>query len=130
MSAMVGLKGRKNTYSTNTALSDSGVRMSLIDKSLAEYIGVEYTNREINFISISGHSIKALEAIIPEVEVEGEVLKYEAMAVAEIPRVVKEVLRGNGLDENIIIGILTLERANMIPNTATGKLERAESFIF
>jgi len=35
--------------------------------------------------------VKALEAIVPVLEVEGEVLKYEAVAVAEIPESVKNV---------------------------------------
>jgi hypothetical protein len=56
-------------------------------------------------------------------------LKYEAVAVAEIPERVKEALRESAIDENIIIGILTIERANMIPDTKTGTLRRIESFI-
>jgi hypothetical protein len=48
--------------------------------------------------------------------VEGEVLKYEATAASEIPKKVKEVLRKSEIDENIIIGILKIERANMIPD--------------
>jgi predicted aspartyl protease len=47
-----------------------------------------------------------------------------------MPNVVKETLKKNGLDENIIVGVLTLERANMVPDTTTGKLEKVESFIF
>ena len=56
-------------------------------------------------------------------------LKYEPMAVAEIPKNVKETLKENQLDENIILGVLTLERANMIPDITTGTLKRVESFI-
>jgi len=121
--------GAKESYSS-TVLVDSGARMSLLDKHLAEKMGVEYTGREINFLSISGHTVKGLEAIIPKIEVEGEALKYEPVAVAEIPKGVKEALRTSKLDENLIIGILTLERANMITDTTTGKLRRVESFIF
>jgi predicted aspartyl protease len=128
--ARVKLTGTRTDYSTDLALADSGARMSLVERLLAERIGVEYTRREIGFVSVSGHTVKALEAIVPEMEVEGETLKYEAIAVAEIPNVVKETLRKNGFDENVIVGILTLERANMVPNTATGKLEKVESFIF
>jgi len=57
-------------------------------------------------------------------------LKYEPVAVAEIPKAVKEALRTSELDENLIIGILTLERANMITDTTKGTLRRVESFIF
>jgi len=128
--ARVRLLGTKASHSANTVLADSGARMSLVDRHLAEHVGVQYTGRDINFVSISGHTVKASEAIVSELEVEGEVLRYEAVAVAEIPNTVKETLKKNGLDENIVVGVLTLERANMIPDTTTGKLEKVESFIF
>jgi len=127
--AKVKLSGAKESYSS-TVLVDSGARMSLLDKQLAEKMGVEYTGREINFLSISGHTVKGLEAIVPKIEVEKEALKYEPVAVAEIPKAVKEALRTSELDENFIIGILTLERANMITDTTTGTLKSVESFIF
>lgn len=126
MKAKVRLSGVKKSYSS-TVLTDTGARMTLVDKSLAERIGVQYTGRTINFVS--GQVVKALEALVSELEVEGEVLKYEAVAVAEIPEKVKEALRKSEIDENIIIGILTIERANMIPDTTTGILRRVESFI-
>jgi hypothetical protein len=126
--AKVKLSGVRGSYSS-TALTDTGARMSLIDKSLAERVGVQYTGRTIDFISVSGHIVRASEAVVSELEVEGEVLRYEALAVTEIPEKVKEALRRSGFDENIIIGILTIERANMIPDTATGALRRVESFI-
>ena len=127
--AKVRLSGMKDSYSS-TVLIDSGARMSLLDKVLAEKLGVEYTGRKVNFISISGHTVKGLEAILSQIDVEGEVLKYEPVAVAEIPKTVKEALRKSKLDENMIVGILTLERANMIPDTTTGTLKKIESFIF
>jgi len=126
--ANVRFWGLKDSYSS-TVLVDSGARMSLLDRILAEKLGVEYTGREINFTSISGHTVKGLEAIVPKIDLEGETLKYEPVVVAEIPRKVKEALRSGNLDENIIIGILTLERANMIPDTTTGTLKRSEIFI-
>jgi len=127
--ASVKLRGLKTSYSTNNAFVDSDARMTIVERRIAEHIGVEYTGRRVNFISISGHKIKASEAMILEMNIEGEVLKYEAVAVADIPNTVKEVLKKNNLDENVVIGILTLERANMIPNTTTGKLKKVESFI-
>ena len=127
--ARVRLLGVKDSYSS-TVLIDSGARMSLLDKILAEKLGVEYTGREINFVSISGHAARGLEAILPQINVEGEVLKYEPVVVAEIPKTIKEALRKSDLDENIVIGVLTLERANMIPDTTTGTLKKIKSFIF
>jgi hypothetical protein len=126
--AKVRLSGVMESYSSN-ALTDTGARMTLIDRSLAERVGVQYTGRVIDFVSVSGHVVKALEAVVPELEVEGEVLRYEAVAVAEVPERVKEALRKSGIDENVIIGLLTIERANMMPDATTGTLRRVESFI-
>jgi hypothetical protein len=125
---MVRLSGTRESYSS-IALVDAGARMTLIDKSLAERVGVQFTGRVVNFVSVSGHVVKALEAVIPELEIEGEALKYEAVAVAEVPERVREVLRKSEMDENVIVGFLTIERASMVPDTATGVLRRVESFI-
>ena len=127
--AKVKLHGRKGSYSS-TALVDTGARMSLVDKSTAEHIGVEYTGRKLDFISISGHVVEASEAVVLELVLEGELLKYEAIAVVDMPENVKEVLREAGFDENLVIGILTLERANMMPDTTTGALKKARGFLF
>jgi len=127
--AAVRLLGSKGSYTTSNALVDTGARMTLIDRGLAEHIGVEYTGRKLSLISVSGHRIEALEALIPEFVLEGETLKYEAVAVAEISGEVKEALRRSGLDEHVIIGLLTLERAGMVPNAVTGRLERVEIFV-
>lgn len=127
--AKVRLSGLKESFSS-TVLIDTGARMTLIDRSLAERIGVQYTGRIIDFISVSGHVVRALEAVVSELEIEGEVLKYDVLAVTDIPEKVKEILRKSEVDENIVIGVLTIERANMIPDTTTGVLRRVESFIF
>ena len=126
--ARVRLSGARGSYSS-TAIADTSARMTLIDKSLAKRVGVQYTGRVIDFVSVSGHVVRALEAVVPEFEIEGELLKYEAVAVAEIPERVKEVLRKSEIDENVIVGVLTIERANMVPDTATGTLRKVESFI-
>jgi hypothetical protein len=104
--------------------------MTLVDRLLAERIGVVYTGRVLSLVSISGHILKALEAVVPVLEVEGGVLKYEAIAVSDIPEDVKKVLKESNLDESIVIGLLTIERASMVPNTTTGTLRRkVESYI-
>ena len=61
--ARVYLRGYKRSCSS-TALVDTSVRMTLIDKLLAEEIGVEYTGRILSFISISGQPVKAFEAVV------------------------------------------------------------------
>ena len=126
--ARISLRESKDSYSS-IALVDTGARMTLVDRLLAERIGVVYTGRVLSLVSISGHILKALEAVVPMLEVEGEVLKYEAIAVSDIPEDVKKVLKESSLDENIVIGLLTIERASMVPDTTTGTLRKVESFI-
>jgi len=127
--ARVSMSGSRGSYSS-IALVDTGARMTLVDRLVAERVGVEYTGRILGFTSISGHIVKAVEAIVPVFEVEGEVLKYEIVAVAGIPENVKRVLSQSGLDENVVVGLLTIKRANMVPDTTTGTLRRVESFLF
>jgi predicted aspartyl protease len=102
--AKVGLKGIKDGYSC-TALVDTGARMSLIDKSIADLVGVELTGREIDFVSVSGQMLRASEAVLREFEIEGEPLKYEVVIVAEIPEAVKGALMRSGLDGRVIVGL-------------------------
>jgi len=127
--AAIRLTGLKSSHTASNTLVDTGARMPIVDKSLAKRIGVDYTGRKLSLVSASGHRIEALEALIHEFILEGEVLKYEVVAVAEIPGEVRETLRKNELDERIIVGLLTLERAGTRPNTLTGKLERVEIFV-
>ncbi|MET1159575.1 MAG: aspartyl protease family protein [Thermoprotei archaeon] len=127
--ACVKIRGFRKEYSTKSALVDTGTRITVLDETKAEEIGVEYTGRELGLISISGHRVKAREAIVNELVIEDETLKYEALAVAKIPDNVKRVLSSNNLDTNIIIGLLTLERANLVPDTTRGYLRKAEGFI-
>jgi hypothetical protein len=61
--------GLRRSYSS-TVLTDTGARMGLIDKSLTERVGVQYTGRTIDFISVSSHIVRALEVIVSEIEVE------------------------------------------------------------
>jgi len=127
--AAVRLAGLKNSYTVDSALVDTGARMTLVDRSLAEHLGVVYTGRKLGFVPASGYRVEAVEAIVPELVLEGEALKYEAVAVTEIPGEVREALRRSGLEELLIVGLLTLERAGMKPNPVTRRLERVEGFI-
>jgi len=61
--ARAHLQGYKRFYSS-TALVDTSVRMTLIDRLLAEEIGVKCTGRILSFISISGQPVKASEAVV------------------------------------------------------------------
>jgi len=89
--ARVYLQGYKRSYSSTT-LIDTSIRMTLIDKLSAEEISVECTGRLLSFISISGQLVKASEAVVWMFEIEGEILRYEIIAVADITESVKKVL--------------------------------------
>jgi len=84
--AVVRLLSLKDGYTTSNALVDTGARMSLVDRDLAERIGVDHTGRKLSLISVSDHRIETPEALVPELVLEEETLKHEAVAVAEIPR--------------------------------------------
>jgi len=123
--ARVRLRGARTSYEAE-ALVDTGARMSILSERLAGEIGV---GRELSFISISGHRLRAREALVQELELEGVLLRYAVVAVAELPEPVRAVLREAGLDEEMVIRLLTLERANLVPDPTTGALRRVEAFI-
>ena len=126
--ARVSVEGSRGRYES-VALVDTGARMTLIDEGLAEELGTEYTGRRLSFIPVTGHRLYASEAVVRALRIEDELLRFEAVAVAKLPGNVKRALRENQVDENIVIGLLTLERANLIPDTATGVLRKIEAFM-
>ena len=126
--ARVRLRGARAVHEA-VALVDTGARMSILSEQLAQEVGVEFTGRELGFVSISGHRLRAREALVRELELEGVLLRYAVVAVAELPEPVRAVLREAGLDEDMVIGLLTLERANLVPDPTTGALRRVEAFI-
>ena len=121
-----GFKGSREC----TALVDTGAAMTVIDRGVAEEVGVMHTGRRRALISASGHKLDGEVVVIRELSIEGEVLDYEKALAVELSREVKEVLRGLGVDENIIVGLATVELAGFIPDTAAGKLRKVEAFLF
>ena len=86
--ASVKLRGLKASYSTNNALVDSGARMTIVERRIAEYVGVEYTGRRVNFLSISGHEVRASEAIVSEMDIEGITIvsgEHQITLIMKIP---------------------------------------------
>ena len=60
---------------------------------------------------------------------EDEILDCEKVLVVEFNEV-REALRKLDVDDSIILGVTTLELANFIPDIATGKLRKIETFLF
>mgnify|MGYP001118304941 CR=1 FL=1 len=124
--ALGGLKGSEK----HLALVDTGAIMTVIDKELAEAIGVTYTKRRRSLTSATGHKLEGEIAIVKELAVEDEVLDYEKVLVVEFNGEVKKALEKLCVDETIILGVTTVELASFIPDTTTGKLRKIEAFLF
>jgi len=127
--AKVVVKGSKGSVEC-TALVDTGAAMAVIDREAADAVGVMYTSRRRSLVSATGHKLEGEVVIIKELNIEGEVLDYEKALAVEFNDEVKKVLRNLGVDESIIVGVATVELAGFIPDTATGKLKRVETFLF
>jgi predicted aspartyl protease len=111
-------------------LVDTGAAMTVIDRSLAENVGVTYTGRRRSLVSATGHKLEGEVAIVRELVVEDEVLDYEKVMVVELSGDLRKVLREIGVDDSVIIGLTTVELAGLMPDTATGRLKKVETFLF
>ncbi len=127
--ARVRLKGMRSSREC-VALVDTGAAMTVIDKGLAEEVGVTYTGRKRSLVSATGHKLEGEVAIIRELVVEDEVLDYEKVMVVELSGEVSKVLRDMGVEDSVIIGLTTIELAGLMPDTATGRLKKVETFLF
>jgi predicted aspartyl protease len=127
--ARVSLKGMRGSKDC-IALVGTGAAMTVIDRSLAENVGVTYTGRRRSLVSATGHKLEGELAIVRELIVEDEVLDYEKVMVVELSGGLRKVLREMGVDDSVIIGLTTVELAGLMPDTATGRLKKAETFLF
>ncbi len=106
------------------ALVDTGSPMTVVDRGVAEALGLRPTGRTVKLATLSGVEVLCSEAVAELFEVEGEALAYERAAVCELPGSVREKLSAMGADPSLIIGVITLEAAGFAVNPVTGKLER------
>lgn len=127
--AEVTLRGSKSSEKC-VALVDTGALMTVIDKGLADAIGITLTGRKRSLTSATGHKLKGEIAIVKELTVEDEILDYEKVLVVEFDGEVRKALRKIGVDDSIILGVTTVELASFIPDTAKGKLRKIEAFLF
>ena len=125
----VSLKGMRSTKDC-IALVDTGAAMTVIDRSLAENVGVTYSGRRRYLVSATGHKLEGEVAIVRELVVEDEVLDYEKVMVVELSSGLRKVLREMGVDDSVIVGLTTVELAGLMPDTATGRLKKVETFLF
>jgi len=123
--AKVVIRGSKGSAEL-TALVDAGSSMTVVDRGLAEAIGVEYTDRERVIVTASGQEIVSKVAIVKELIVEDEPLKFERVLVMDFSENVKEGLKNLGVSDSMVLGMTTLESAGFMPDTTTGKLRRVK----
>jgi predicted aspartyl protease len=122
--AKVTLRGFKGCKELTT-LVDTGASMTVIDSSLADEVGVEFTGKERALVTASGHKLVGRVAIVKELIIEGESLDYERVLVLSFSEDLKKLLKELGVDQTIILGVTTLESAGLVPDPATGRLRRA-----
>jgi len=108
---------------------DGGAAITVIDKKVADFIGVIYTGRRRGLVGITGHKLEGEIGIVREFVIEGEVLNYERVLVVKMNENVKRVLRESGVDDSVVVGITTVESAGMIPDASTGRLRKVQVFI-
>jgi len=123
---VTGSKGSRE----GTALVDTGAVMTVVDRDVADAVGVVYTGRRRALISATGHRLEGEVAVVRELIVEGEVLDYEKVLAVRLNEEVKKGLRSLDVDDSIIVGVTTIELAGFIPDTATGRLRKIEAFLF
>jgi len=123
--AKVVIRGSKGSAEL-TALVDAGSSMTVVDRGLAEAIGVEYTDRERVIVTASGQEIVSKVAIVKELIVEDEPLKFERVLVMDFSENVKEGLKNLGVSDSMVLGMTTLEPAGFMPDTTTDKLRRVK----
>jgi len=116
-------------YSEGIALVDTGASVTIIDRDVADKVDVTYVKRTLTLTTASGHKMDGELAVINKLIIEGEELPYAHLLILKIPREVKEMLKSKELGDWGIIGLTTLELLNLTPDTTTGKLKKAESFM-
>ena len=112
------------------ALVDTGASMTVIDRSMAERLGATYMRRKRSLVSATGHRLEGEVGIVRELMIEGEPLDYEKVLVVEFGDEVKTALRKLDVCDSLILGVTTVELADFIPDTSTGRLRKVQAFLF
>jgi len=74
--AGVVVKGSRG-FRECTVFVDTGASMTVVDRGVADAVGVMYTGRRRMLISATGHRLEGEVAVVKELNIEGEVLDYE-----------------------------------------------------
>jgi len=121
--ARVVIRGTRGS-AEEVALVDTGSTYTLIDRELAQEIGVRSTSKKVKVIVADGHEIVGDLAVVEEIDVEGEVLPLAHLLVIDFPAGLAKRLEDLGLSKRAILGPLTLEALGLAPDTGVGRLKR------
>lgn len=105
---------------------DTGASITILDRGVAEDIGVEVTKMRGELVTASGHRVEGVIGVLRRMVLEDEELPYAYVLLTSIPEEVAKTLKRNGLDEWIIVGVTALELAGYIADPRTGVLRRTE----
>ena len=117
------LSGTKGSLE-GLALVDTGSLMCVVDEEAADRLGLKPTGRKLKLTTLSGGEVMCGEMISEFLELEGEKLVSERVAVCSLPGSVKGKLEAMDVSPNVIIGVITLEAAGLTVNPLTGELEK------
>ncbi len=106
------------------ALVDTGAIFMLLDRDVAEFVGVRYTGKTVELVTVSGHELKGELALVDKIVVEGEDSPYARVVVIVFSEELKESLRRLNVCDYCILGLLTLEELGLMPDTTTGMLRK------
>lgn len=107
------------------ALVDTGASVTILDRGVAEDIGVEITKMKRALVTASGHRVEGVVGILRKMALEEE-LPYAYVLLASIPKQVAEILEEEGLENWIIVGVTALELAGYAVDPRTGTLRKTE----
>ena len=111
------------------ALVDTGSSLTLIDREVADSIGVKHLGRKVKIIVADGHELHAELTIVDRLIIEGEELPYTHVATPSFTEELKERLRELELSDWCIIGPTTLELLQLTPNPTTGTLRKSTALL-
>jgi len=111
------------------ALVDTGASFTMLDREVADSVGVKYIGRRVRAVVADGHEVEGEFAVVDRLVVEGEELPYAYVAVLGFPAKVREKLREEGLSDCCITGLTTLELLQLVPDVTTGRLRKTSALL-
>ncbi|RLE61184.1 MAG: hypothetical protein DRJ32_01675 [Thermoprotei archaeon] len=123
VSARVVLRGNKGTVEL-LSFVDYTLAVSVIDRKLADKVGVEYTGKQYK---LKGE-LKGEIAIVKSMIIDEVPIHNIRVLVVEFSENSAKALKKLGYSGGIILGLNALEKAGLIPDILSGGLRRLRLF--